>query len=147
MEDSNKGKEQGDSSESGDEKGKELTGGEGQGKLEVCLAEGEWEEQEVKVGEEYKDEEGVVWCSSVVREYERKKREERRRPFEKVRDQGLLKDFPNLKVGGLLPNPPIPPDIPKSVAAREWNMIVTPREAELQRKRENLTARFPEGPD
>ena len=70
-------KDQPRSSESGEEKGKELTGEEGEGKLEVCLAEGEWEESKVTVGEEDKDKDGVVWFSSVVEAYERKKWEER----------------------------------------------------------------------
>ena len=131
--------------ESGKEKGKEMTVEEGEGKVEVCLAEGEWEESRVTVEEEYKDKEGVVWFSSVVEAYERKKREERRRAFERVRTQGLIRDFPNLKVGGLLPNPPAIKETYPYV--KEWNVIVASREEELRREREWKTKPFDEGPD
>ena len=53
-------KEQLNSSESNKEERKGLTDKEGEVKVEVCLAEGEWEESEVTVGGGYKDEEGVV---------------------------------------------------------------------------------------
>ena len=81
-----------------EEKAGDLKAEEKAGKTEVCLVEGEWAEQEVSVWEEDKSEEGVVWFSTVVEEYERKKRKERKQAFERVRTQGLIKDFPNLKV-------------------------------------------------
>ena len=135
------------SSESEGKKGKELTGLEGEGKLEVCLAEGEWEESKVTVGEEYKDEEGVVWFSSVVKAYEEKKKEERHKAFGKVRFQGLVREFPNLKVGGLLPNPPDPRERPQRITVREWDVIVAPRETELLRAKDNILTSIPEGQD
>ena len=77
------------------------------GKVEVCLVEddiiGKKAEQEVTVWEEDISEEGVHWFSSVLGDYERKREEVRRREVEYVRTQGLLRDFPHLKVGGLLP--------------------------------------------
>ncbi|XP_078250293.1 RIB43A-like with coiled-coils protein 2 isoform X3 [Pogona vitticeps] len=117
------------------------------GKWEICLAEGEWEEQEGSVWQEDKSEEGVVWFDTVVERYERRKKEERRRAFEKVRDQGLLKDFPNLRIGGLLPNPAAGEGELKRMVAQEWSVIVTLQEAELRREWEKSAASFPEGPD
>ena len=140
-------KSQRDSGESKEEKGKETEETEGEVKIEVCLADEEWEESEVTVGGGYKNEEGVVWFSSVVESYERKKREERRRAFERVRTQGLLRDFPHLKEGGLLPNPPSVTESTLRKLIREWNVIVAHRELELQREREWLTAEEHEGPD
>ena len=63
-----KGKEGKHQDEVGSGNGKEesLTVEEKAGKSEICLAEGEWEEQEVSVWEEDKSEEGVVWFSTVV---------------------------------------------------------------------------------
>nr|XP_020659657.1 RIB43A-like with coiled-coils protein 2 isoform X1 [Pogona vitticeps] len=117
------------------------------GKWEICLAEGEWEEQEGSVWQEDKSEEGVVWFDTVVERYERRKKEERRRAFEKVRDQGLLKDFPHLRIGGLLPNPAAGEGELKRMVAQEWSVIVTLQEAELRREWEKSAASFPEGPD
>ena len=49
------------------------------GKMEVCLAEGliegEWVEEEVSLWEEDINEEGVRWFSSVVAEYDEKRKE------------------------------------------------------------------------
>ena len=95
--------------------------------------------------EEDKSEVGVVWFSSVV-EYERK-REERQKAFERVRQQGLLRDFPNLKRGGLLPNPEPEEEKPRRLVAHEWTVIVAPRDAKLCREWEKSAAPFPEGPD
>ena len=117
-----------------EEKAGDLKVEEKAGKTEICLVEGEWAEQEVSVGEEDKSEEGVVRFSTVVEEYERKKREERRKAFERVRTQGLLKDSPNLKVGGLLPNPEPEAERRRRVVTHEWTVIAAPREAELRRE-------------
>ena len=130
-----------------EEKAGELTVEEKVGKTEVCLVEGEWAEQEVSIWEEDKSEKGVVWFSTVMEEYERKKREESWKAFERVRNQGLLRDFPNLKVGGLLPDPEHETEKPKRMVTHEWTVIVAPREAELRREWEKMTAPFPEGPD
>ncbi|XP_078243318.1 uncharacterized protein LOC140703916 [Pogona vitticeps] len=145
-------KEQLNSSESNKEERKGLTDKEGEVKVEGCLAEGEWEESEVTVGGGYKDEEGVVWFSAVVEEYERKRREEKRQAFEKVRTQevrtqGLIRDFPNLRVGGLLPNPSTQRNPSVNVPAKEWKVIVAPWEEELQRERNWRREEFDEGPD
>ena len=59
----------------------------------------------------------------------------------------MVRDFPNLKVGGLLPNPPDPKGIPQRITVREWDVIVAPREIELKRARESAAASLPEGPD
>ena len=56
------------------------------------------------VWEEDINEEGVRWFSSVVADYERKRQEERKKVFEKIQTQSLVRDFPNLQVGGLLPD-------------------------------------------
>ena len=73
-----------------------------------------------------KSKEGVVRFSTVVEEYERKKEEKRRKTFERVRQQGLLRDFPNLKIGVLLPNPEPEEENPRCVVAHEWTVIVAP---------------------
>ena len=113
------------------------------GKTEVCLVEGEWAKQEVSVWEEDINEEGVRWFSSVVEEYEKKKQEERIRVFERVRTQSLMKDFLNLKVGGLLPDPEIAKEKASWYMTKEWTVIVAPRELELQREKRSFTTSFP----
>ena len=76
-------------------------------KTEVCLSEEgkEEEEQWVEIWEEKINREGEAWdfqvkigAEKVIREKEKVK---------KVKD--LIDDFPNLKVGGLLPDPVPPP--------------------------------------
>uniref|UniRef100_A0ABM5GER0 CCHC-type domain-containing protein n=1 Tax=Pogona vitticeps TaxID=103695 RepID=A0ABM5GER0_9SAUR len=140
-------KSQRDSGESKEEKGKETEEKEREVKIEVCLADEEWEESEVTVEGGYKNEEGVVWFSSVVEAYERKKREDRQRAFERVRYQGLLRDFPHLKEGGLLSDPPTVTESFLRKLVKEWNVIVAPRELEIQRERAWMTAEEHEGPD
>ena len=98
------------------------------GKIEVCLVEkgknGEGAEHELTVWEEGINEEGVRWFSSVVADYERKSTEAGRREIENIRTQGLLRDFPNLKVGGLLPQPKSGETKPTQFMTKEWTVIV-----------------------
>ena len=82
------------------EKVGEIESKEKAGKTKVSLAEEEkgekWAEQEVTVWEEDINEEGVHWFSSVVAYYERKRAETRRKEIERIRTQGLIRDFTNL---------------------------------------------------
>ena len=140
-------KEQLDSSESNKEERKGLTEREGEVKVEVCLAEGEWEEPEVTVGGKEKEREDVVWFSAVVEEYERKKKDEKRQAFEKVRTQGLLRDFPNLRVGGLLPDPAPHQYSPAPIPTHEWKVTVAPWKGEERQEQGGRREEFEEGPD
>ena len=87
------------------------------------------------VWEEGISEDGVRWFSSVLEEHEKRREEARKREVEYVKTQGLLRDFPSLKVGGLLPKLNLKGGKPAQLLTQEWNMIVAPRELELQRER------------
>ena len=91
--------------------------------------------------------EGVCWFSSVLADYERKRAETQRKEIERIRTQGLVRDFPNLKVGGLLPEPTPWGTRPTQYMMKEWTVIVAPRELELQREAEIAHNRFYDKPD
>ena len=65
---------------------------------------------------------------------------------EYVKTQGLLRDFPSLKLGGLLPEPKLKGDKLAQFLTQEWTMIMAPRESELQRETEIAHNRFYDRP-
>ena len=99
------------------------------------------------VWEEDINEEAVRWFSSMVADYKRKRAETRRKEFERIRTQGLIKDFPNSKVGRLLLEPtPGEPKLTRHMT-REWPVIVALDELELQREAEIAHNQFYDKPD
>ena len=95
-------------------------------KTEVCLVEEgkgkEGEELILPVWEEDKKEEEGVRVFRVPREEMKGGGESE---YKKVRD--LLKDFPNLKVGGLLPDPAVQKEGVVITETTEWTVVVFPR--------------------
>ena len=82
-----------------------------------------------------------------MEDYERKRQEERKKVFERIHTQNLIRDFPNLKAGGLLLDPEVEKERPSGYVTKERTVIVAPREIELQHEWESSQQRFPEGPD
>ena len=56
-----------------------------------------------------------------------KKEIERLREYERVKTQELLRDFPNLKLGGLLPNPVPQEGKELKYKTLEWSVVVSPK--------------------
>ena len=94
-------------------------------KVEFCLVEegkGEGEEQWVEVQEE------VIKETGGARDFQVKtgiKRDEKERA-KACEVKSLLDDFPNLKVGGLLPDPKIRPEGVVIQETTEWTVVVYP---------------------
>ena len=89
------------------------------GKFEVSLVEEhgnkKGEEQELSVWHESISSQGERWFKVELELWKRKRELERLREYER---QELLRDFPNLKLGGLLPDP-----VPKEGGEVKYEML------------------------